>query len=95
MNMKNETRDQPRQVSLLGGFDAFWSDRTQLESSGGNDQPISVGEPGLIGCLLSPVAAWHDSKHELVEQRDGEGRIAVARTPYHPLRYQLAASRCN
>ena len=40
-----------------------------------------------------PAGARHDAAHERVEQRRGECRIAVARTPYHPFGDQLIAGR--
>jgi len=40
---------------------------------------------------LFPFIAGHDAAHELVEERDGKGGVAVARAPNHAFGNQLAA----
>ena len=44
---------------------------------------------------VTPLGAWDDALHELVEHRDREGCVTVVRAPDHPLGDQRTARRCK
>ena len=65
------------------------------DPSGGIGGRRRAALPGRVrrACSAAPHVPGHDAFHELVEQRHHEGRVAMRRTPDHPLGNELIRTR--